>query len=149
MAESNAAKKNMPIPTKGDCWWWGRWNGRERDVYRIYTQDLGLYASSAVSGFRRVDDPRWVWEEQVLTPEEVQAVRDEKWHAQSSVFKLHAQYWTDKAKALRPDKEWKATAVRDDGWFSDDLGTIRVCVDCDALISGGPTRCVECAQKLS
>lgn len=30
--------------------------------------------------------------------------------------------------------------------FVEGLGTVRRCVDCDALVGGGPTRCGRCAR---
>jgi hypothetical protein len=27
------------------------------------------------------------------------------------------------------------------------LGTVRTCIDCGCLVSGGPTRCVRCAEQ--
>jgi hypothetical protein len=29
--------------------------------------------------------------------------------------------------------------------FVEGLGTVRSCLDCDSLVTGGPTRCVRCA----
>ena len=31
--------------------------------------------------------------------------------------------------------------------FLPEIGTIRACIDCGVLVSGGPTRCVICADK--
>lgn len=31
--------------------------------------------------------------------------------------------------------------------FIENLGTVRSCIDCDALVTGGPTRCVRCAVE--
>ncbi len=134
-------------PTQGNCWWWGSFDGAVSLPWHIYAREgHGLYAiaNDRAQAMIPVDAEGWVWEGQVLTPADVQALRDEKWHAQSSVFKLHAQHWTDKAKALRANKEWKAVAVPDDGWFSEELGAIHMCVDCDALVAGGRTQCSRC-----
>ena len=31
--------------------------------------------------------------------------------------------------------------------FVPEIGTVRECKDCGALIAGGPTRCIRCAKK--
>lgn len=33
------------------------------------------------------------------------------------------------------------------GWI-DGIGTVRACLDCGVLVAGGPTRCMDCAQKV-
>jgi hypothetical protein len=39
--------------------------------------------------------------------------------------------------------DWHAVG---DGAFARPFGTIRVCIDCGALVAGGPTRCGRCAH---
>jgi hypothetical protein len=35
-----------------------------------------------------------------------------------------------------------------EGAFVSGAGTVRICIDCGVLVSGGPTRCTDCVDKM-
>jgi hypothetical protein len=57
-----------------------------------------------------------------------------------AIRKLYARLEGRASTDERPD--WHAVG---DGAFARPFGTIRVCIDCGALVAGGPTRCGRCA----
>ncbi len=52
-------------------------------------------------------------------------------------------------KAKLPSEQIDWHSVSDDTAFARPFGTIRACLDCGALVAGGPTRCARCARDVN
>lgn len=52
----------------------------------------------------------------------------------------------DAAKYLKTERGVAHTTPNGDAFWTP-FGTVRACIDCGAIVAGGPTRCGRCAKE--
>lgn len=62
-----------------------------------------------------------------------------------------AYHCSDCGKVMPQDMShrcYTSSSVVSGTGYIDGIGTVRACIDCGVLVAGGPTRCMDCAQKV-